>query len=826
MKLRFKLHTTGLVALVCLATVAISQPLAAQDVTTPEQLTLEAARLATPQLDDAANMPQNPEAFTKVSEAPTIEHAGERVFVDLRTVEPSAIPMEFLDSPRSHIQGQLDYDDFGSSSIPPVENPEQKTMESYLTEPYQAGESGSGTRAAGASVTNWSAQGYSGWIPPDTQLAVGPEYIVEAINSGFMVYTKTGTQTRAYTDFESFVNLPSTWNGFCYDPRVVFDPYSDKFLMMIMGKDNTNLKSYYWLMVSVTDDPNGGWWIWRVNASAGGTGEEEWLDYAAIGVDTWGIYVTGNYFRFTGGYQRTKLWSWGNDFMTGTSTSAYGWNDLQWPSGSNAFTMQPAMPLSTNSSGNSFYVNSHSGSGSEMCLWTQTGKRHPASSDPAAANMARVVIPSKTYYSMGNNVDQPGSDWDIDGGNTSTRNAVYGFGKVWSTLALNWDNNRVYSEVYFAVFNVGAGDMDYDRAVWGSAYHMNYPALTVEPSATGDVALTFSMTEPGNPAGFIGAASYSYDPIADATLNFSWQKRGDGTYSRWDGDFVGDGRNRWGDYSGSSWDWTCNNAWFAAEYATASNTWDTQIFARTLGAYDVCNYFHVSSPNGGESYTAGSSYTVSWERMNIPSGDEVYIHYWDGAAWNFITGPLAASSTSYSWSVPNAPTTLGKIFVGSQVPGSGTWKVSDTTDGTFTINGVPDLVPSLLSPAASYLTGGTYSIYNSVYNSGPVGAGSFPVQLRLSTNTTCTTGDTLIGSRTVPSLASLSLNSTQTSVTIPAGQAPGTYSLCQLVDPYDAVNEFDEGNNTTYESVVIIDSAIFADGFESGGTTAWDSTGP
>ena len=30
--------------------------------------------------------------------------------------------------------------------------------------------------------------------------------------------TKTGVQTRGYTDFSSFVNLPSPWNGFCIRP--------------------------------------------------------------------------------------------------------------------------------------------------------------------------------------------------------------------------------------------------------------------------------------------------------------------------------------------------------------------------------------------------------------------------------------------------------------------------------------------------------------------------------------------------------------------------------------------------------------------------------
>jgi len=820
MGFRFNLRTAGFTALTCFAVMTAPHLIAAQEDATPEEIAREAARLATAQVDDAANMPQRPEAFIPVAEAPTIGKASERVYVDLRTIAPSVIPVENFDRPQTHIQGELDHDVFGSSTAPPVEYPEQGTPESFLSEPHSDGGSNTEVGTPGTSVANWSAQDYSSWIPPDTQLAVGPEYIVEAVNSGFSVYSKTGTQTRAYTNFESFVSLPSPWDGFCYDPRVVYDSYSDRFLMMIMGKDETNLTSYYWLMVSQTTDPNGGWYIWRVDASAGSAGAEQWLDYAAIGVDSWGIYVTGNYFLYGGGYERTALWSWGSSFMTGTSTSAYIWGDLQWPSGSGAFTLQPATPLSTNSSGHSFYVNSYPGSGSEMCMWTQSGKRHPASVDPDPANMSRAVIPSKTYYSMGNNVDQPGSDWDIDGGNTTTRNTVYSQGKVFSTLALNWDGNRVYSEVYLAVFNVGAATMDYDRAIWSSSYHMNYPALTVQPfTSTPDVGLTFSMTEPANPAGFIGVASYGWDPTAPGQIYFSWQKRGDGTYSRWDGDFEGDGRNRWGDYSGAAWDWTCNNAWFAAEYATATNTWDTQIFARTLGTYDPCKYFHVKTPNGGQGLTAGSSYSVTWDRMQIPSTDTVLIDYWNGSTW-IAVATAAYNASSYSWSVPNTPTSGARIRVRNTSSGT---TASDMSDGTFTIVGLPDLLPSLLSPAPIYSAGGTYSVYNSVRNSGPVTAGGFNVDLRLSTNTTCTTSDTLVGTRRVTSLSGGgSLNTSPTSMTVPAGFSPGGYYLCQMIDTAGEVTEFLENNNIAFEPVVIDNSLIFADGFESGSTSAWN----
>lgn len=809
---------SSLAALLCLAVIAVAQPVAAQYDASPEELAREAARLATPKLDDAPNgLLKNPEGFVKVVEAPGVGEAEANAVVDLRKMPVSDIPVELLDHPRTHIQGELDHVGFSSSTTPPSENPEVRDPQSVLFEPETEGTRGT----AGTSVTNWSARGYSGWIPPDTQLAVGPEYIVEAVNSGFMVYTKTGRETRAYTSFEGFVNLPSPWDGFCYDPRVVYDSYSDRFLMMIMGLDETYLTSYFWLMTS--DDPNGSWNVHRFNASSGAAGSEQWLDYAAIGVDNWGVYVTGNYFEFGGGYQRTQLWSITPALMDGTSTRHYYWSDLEWPSGSNAKTVQPAMPQTTNSAGHTFYVNSWGGSGSELLLWTQSGKRWPESTDPDPANLATVVIPSKTYYSMYNNVDQPGSGWDIDGGDASVRNAYYTSGGVGITLALNWDGNRAYSEIYLAVLDID-GTMEYDVAIWNADLHMNYPALTMQPTAhtSADVGLTFSMTEPGSPTGFIGAAGFGWDPTTSTSTHFSWQQIGLGTYSRWDGDYVGDGRNRWGDYSGAAWDHTCSNAWFAAEYATASNNWDTQIFARTLGTYDPCEYYHITAPNGGESITAGSNYNITWDRMNIPAGDTVYLEYWNGSSWVSID-TVSTTASSYSWSVPNV--NLGSARVQIRNTGTGANR-SDTSDGTFTIVGLPDLVPSLLSPAASYDVGGTYSVYNSVRNNGVAAAGGFDVDLRLSTNTICSVADTFVGTRRISSLSAGAWNTVSTTINIPPGMTPGAYSLCQLIDTDYEVTEFVESNNSTYEPVTIIDASIFADGFEGGNTTAWDISLP
>ena len=43
--------------------------------------------------------------------------------------------------------------------------------------------------------------------------------------------------------------------------------------------------------------------------------------------------------------------------------------------------------------------------------------------------------------------------------------------------------------------------------------------------------------------------------------------------------FDDDGRNRWGDYSGGAYDWTCGHAWGAVQSATGAQSWKTTIAA-------------------------------------------------------------------------------------------------------------------------------------------------------------------------------------------------------------------------------------------------------
>jgi chitodextrinase len=88
----------------------------------------------------------------------------------------------------------------------------------------------------------------------------------------------------------------------------------------------------------------------------------------------------------------------------------------------------------------------------------------------------------------------------------------------------------------------------------------------------------------------------------------------------------------------------------------------------------------VTSPNGGESWTVGTTRSITWSSFGLTS---LRLEYSvdNGATWTVINGNVAASSGVYAWTVPNTPSITARVRI-SDALGSLT---RDTSDGAFTV---------------------------------------------------------------------------------------------------------------------------------------------
>ncbi len=118
----------------------------------------------------------------------------------------------------------------------------------------------------------------------------------------------------------------------------------------------------------------------------------------------------------------------------------------------------------------------------------------------------------------------------------------------------------------------------------------------------------------------------------------------------------------------------------------------------------------------------------------------------------------------------------------------------------------PDLAISTLNVSPSVAPGGTESINFSIVNSGTASVAATTTSLYLSTNNSTLDGnDTFIGSYSTPALAAgASSPVVNTSTTIPAGLAPGTYYIIAVADSGGVINnEISETNNSFPASFVV-----------------------
>ena len=116
----------------------------------------------------------------------------------------------------------------------------------------------------------------------------------------------------------------------------------------------------------------------------------------------------------------------------------------------------------------------------------------------------------------------------------------------------------------------------------------------------------------------------------------------------------------------------------------------------------------------------------------------------------------------------------------------------------------PDLRVIAFSAPANASPGSSITVANTVRNDGTGAAGAFRMGLYLSTDSTCTTGDTLLGSRAVAGLGVGISSAANTSVTIPAATTLGAYFVCGIADDLAQVPESSETNNTNFSALSVI----------------------
>ncbi len=115
--------------------------------------------------------------------------------------------------------------------------------------------------AKASSVLQVSAAGLTdaGSVPPDTQLAVSPKFVVEFVNTSAEVLDHAGTVLQTY-DLGSLFSGTAGQGG---DPKIVYDSASGMFFAAYISKITLH-DGPSEIDLAVTNDPTGNWTIYDV----------------------------------------------------------------------------------------------------------------------------------------------------------------------------------------------------------------------------------------------------------------------------------------------------------------------------------------------------------------------------------------------------------------------------------------------------------------------------------------------------------------------------------------------------------------------------------
>ncbi|MBK7404508.1 MAG: hypothetical protein IPJ41_07690 [Phycisphaerales bacterium] len=650
-------------------------------------------------------------------------------------------------------------------------------------------------------MKNFEGPGPNGLTPPDPDLARGYEYEVAATNDDFAVYDTCGTQV-FYSDINDYTGI----NEFMFDPKVIFDPWGGRWVMMYHLKNESTQKSEIVLIVTGDGNPFGvttaGVWWYRFNVvQDAGTGDASWLDYADLGYSNTQLSAAGNMFRFAGGFRWARLFVFNKaDIYAAASAHWLYWYGLTNGDGSTTFGPRAVkMQASWSESSNidAMYVNSRSGGGNRITFWKirdAFGANTLTKSDTAVAD---YTVPPDAVQPSGDSLDTIDCRLMTAVATTDT----YGSNGIELFTGLTTSNGsdaacRLYK------FDAVTEAAELDTLFFSTGWDYWFPSSAADYSGSNFWVFTRTQAASG------GEPEIRFVDMNHGTFSNSSSQIKDGTGSyggfRW-GDYFG-GQMDWGDYSANfSVAGRPSKVWLYAEYGKPSS-WGTHVGATsvfsqgTISSVTPSTTWVINGPPGGPFSPSSQAYSLSSAANDV------------GTAFQVTGVP--------SWLTANR--TYGQIWTSNSVTlsvnsnanglGLGTYNANVVFDDCFNGQGAytravqlnvqaPDLaVVSVDVGNGTYNPGDVISVTGQYKNNGNLPTGNFHADFYASDNTFISTLDTFLGTRNYSSIAAGgTLNFGAHNFTLPCLPAKPYYIGVIVTVTGDA----DTSDNTGYDATPI-----------------------
>ncbi len=473
--------------------------------------------------------------------------------------------------------------------------------------------------AYGAVVQSFTAgtSSNSGYTPPDTNGAVGPNNIVQLINGYYGVYSLTpsvningvGTPllSESLSNFwtTSGVALPTASSGygsFVSDPRVIYDPSSGHWFASsidVMENSSTGKVSQtndLLLAVSRNSNPLDGFTGFKVGAyqptnpsltTSEASYGKTFADFPTLGITSNYVTIAANNFtvpnsqnQFASSPAYESVLVVNKSALTGTNPTTSNFNAnsaLTYQSFNNlGFTNQPVNDL--NAAGKASYLFSNYDASGTGGTFTQNlnETRIAAVSSSGGLDTNYGLVPFNYQSGEPVNATQPGSSATIDTNDDRLSSSLTtdSSGHIWGIQSvLNPTNSGLSALRWFEVAPVstpGTGNAPTilaEGVISDPNNSLYFGSIAV--NSLGKVVIGFTESGTMYPSAYalIGNLNGTNITLGSPLLLHA----GLAAYGN-------SGANRWGDYSSTWLDPTNPNIfWTFQEYAISSSQWGTQI---------------------------------------------------------------------------------------------------------------------------------------------------------------------------------------------------------------------------------------------------------
>jgi hypothetical protein len=430
-------------------------------------------------------------------------------------------------------------------------------------------------------------------IPPDSTSAAGTSGILVAVNGEVQEFDRPDIGHLTVQPGFSLDSVFKSAAGFtsgAFDPRVLYDPASDRFVVVAVDQDPTAHTTHVLVAVSLNGHPHSGAEFSATSIDASGALPGSWADFPQAALDSAGnLYITANMFSFASNqFTGSRLWTVQE---TGLGVSALVDPSTKAGLSSDLFGLAPTTMTSAGSPAGDYLVSYNSASdasGSNVLNIIHV------SAGGYTAQAIRVGHIDQNLQYGGLTAPQPGTTKTIDADDSRTAVAVFQNGHLYVAAAIvpTSGPDAGHTTAHWWAFGTDAsgavtgllnqGDVSGNTFVGGSQLRSYYPSLAVgQANGHDELAISFSASAPATGVGYDGypsAYEVTFDPLAN-TSGTGYQEiggwrllaGGQANYYR----TFGAHDNRWGDYSSISpdpLDASHGSYWAFNEYAMTNGT--------------------------------------------------------------------------------------------------------------------------------------------------------------------------------------------------------------------------------------------------------------